>query len=139
MRVDHAARAGGSAPIRIGYVTPTTGSLAAYAAADDFTVATVRELVEDGLETRHGTYPVEILVADSASDPARAAAVAGDLMDTGVALVLVAATAATVNPVADACEKRGVPCLSTMVPWQTWFFGRKGNPKSKTQRSRSKT
>ena len=20
------------------------------------------------------------------------------------------------------------PCLSTMVPWQTWFFGRKGNP-----------
>jgi branched-chain amino acid transport system substrate-binding protein len=125
---DHAARAGGSAPIRIGYVTPTTGSLAAYAAADDFTVATVRELIEDGLETRHGTYSAEILVADSASDPARAAAVAGDLMDAGVALVLVAATAETVNPVADACETRGVPCLSTMVPWQTWFFGRKGNP-----------
>ncbi len=122
------ARAGGGAPVRIGYVTPTTGSLAAYAAADDFTLATVRELVEDGFETTHGTFSVEILVADSASDPARAAAAAGDLMDAGVALVLVAATAGTVNPVSDACEKRGVPCLSTMVPWQTWFFGRKGDP-----------
>ena len=58
---DHAARAGGGAPIRIGYVTPTTGRLAAYAAADDFTVATVRELVEDGFETTHGTFTVEIL------------------------------------------------------------------------------
>jgi len=119
---DDAARAGGGAPIRIGYVTPTTGRLAAYAAADDFTVATVRELVEDGFETTHGTFTVEFLVADSASDPDRAAA-AGDLMDAGVALVLVAATADTVNPVSDACEGRGVPCLSTMVPWQTWFWG----------------
>ncbi len=125
---DDAARAGGGAPIRIGYVTPTTGRLAAYAAADDFTVATVRELVEDGFETTHGTFTVEFLVADSASDPDRAAAAAGDLMDAGVALVLVAATADTVNPVSDACEGRGVPCLSTMVPWQTWFFGRNGNP-----------
>jgi branched-chain amino acid transport system substrate-binding protein len=67
-------------------------------------------------------------VADSASDRDRAAAVAGDLMDADVALVLVAATADTVNPVSDACERRGVPCLSTMVPWQTWFFGREGDP-----------
>ena len=67
-------------------------------------------------------------MADSASDPDRAAAVAGDLMDAGVALMLVAATADTVNPVSDACERRGVPCISTMVPWQTWFFGRKGDP-----------
>ena len=51
---DHAARAGGGAPVRIGYVTPTTGSLAAYAAGDDFTIATVRKLLEDGLDTSHG-------------------------------------------------------------------------------------
>lgn len=81
------------------------------------------------METAHGTYPVEILVEDSRSDPDRAAAVASDLIaDAGVDLLLVAATAATVNPVSDVCEREGVPCISTMVPWQTWFFGREGDP-----------
>ena len=29
----------------------------------------------------------------------------------------------------DACELNEVPCVSTVVPWQPWFFGRKGDPK----------
>jgi branched-chain amino acid transport system substrate-binding protein len=30
--------------------------------------------------------------------------------------------------VCDACELNELPCISSVVPWQPWFFGRKGNP-----------
>ncbi len=37
-------------------------------------------------------------------------------------------TPETTNPVATVCETQGVPCLSTVVPWQAWFFGRQADP-----------
>jgi branched-chain amino acid transport system substrate-binding protein len=33
-----------------------------------------------------------------------------------------------VNPVSDACEAAGVPCLSTVMPWEAWYFGRGAKP-----------
>ena len=36
---------GGGETIKIGYVTPQTGALAAFAAADNFTLTTIRDLV----------------------------------------------------------------------------------------------
>jgi branched-chain amino acid transport system substrate-binding protein len=30
--------------------------------------------------------------------------------------------------VSDACELNNLPCISSVVPWQPWFFGRKGDP-----------
>ena len=30
------------------------------------------------------------------------------------------------QPVSDQCEANGVPCISTVAPWQPWFFGRGG-------------
>ena len=35
------------------------------------------------------------------------------------------------NPVADACEAAGVPCLSTVQPWESWYFGRGAKPGGK--------
>jgi branched-chain amino acid transport system substrate-binding protein len=45
-----------------------------------------------------------------------------------VDLMLVSSTPETANPVSDACELNEVPCVSSVVPWQPWFFGRKGDP-----------
>jgi branched-chain amino acid transport system substrate-binding protein len=45
-----------------------------------------------------------------------------------VDLMLVASTPDTVNPVADQCEANGVPCLSSVAPWDSFVFGRKGTP-----------
>ena len=42
--------------------------------------------------------------------------------------MLTTSTPETVNPVADACEAAGVPCLSTGMPWEPWYFGRGGKP-----------
>jgi branched-chain amino acid transport system substrate-binding protein len=75
------------------------------------------------------TRPVEILVRDSQSGPNRAAEVAASLIKSDkVDLMLVTSTPDTVNPVSDQCEINQVPCVSTDAPWQTFFFGRGGNP-----------
>ena len=42
--------------------------------------------------------------------------------------MLVESTPETTNPVADDCEANGVPCLSTVAPWQPWFFARQADP-----------
>ena len=34
----------------------------------------------------------------------------------------------TTNPVGDQCELNEVPCISSVAPWQPWFFGRGGDP-----------
>jgi branched-chain amino acid transport system substrate-binding protein len=114
--------------IRLGYVTPQTGSLAGFGEADSFVVGQMREHFKDGVKLGNTRYGVDIVVKDSQSDPGRAATVAGDIIQRGVDLMLVSSTPETTNPVSDLCERRGVPCLSTVTPWQPWFFGRGGNP-----------
>lgn len=109
--------------IRIGYVSPQTGPLAAFGEADGFVLEYVGELLAEGIEINGMVHPVEILVQDSQSDPNRAAEVAQTLiLREGVDMILVASTPETTNPVSDQCEIYGVPCISTVAPWQPWFF-----------------
>ena len=109
--------------IRIGYVSPQTGPLAAFGEADQYVLDTVTELLAEGIQIGDTTHPVEILVRDSQSDPNRAAEVAADLiLSDEVDLILVASTPETTNPVSDQCEIYEVPCISTVAPWQPWFF-----------------
>jgi len=128
-----AARAQGGAgrALKLGYVSPQTGPLAGFGEADNFVVGGVRKTLGKGLTIRDRTHPIEILVRDSQSDPNRAAEVASRLILTDkIDLMLVASTPETTNPVADQCEANGTPCVSTMCPWQPWFFGRGGKPET---------
>jgi branched-chain amino acid transport system substrate-binding protein len=115
--------------IKLGYVSPQTGPLAPFAEADNFTIAAVRAALKDGLQVNGKTHPVEIIVKDSQSNPNRAAEVASDLIvGSEVDIMLVASTPETTNPVSDQCELAEVPCISTVAPWQPWFFPRGGDP-----------
>lgn len=111
------------ATIKVGYVSPQTGPLAAFAEADAFILEGFAKVVaEKGL-------PIEVIVKDSQSNPNRAAEVAKELIvDDKVSLILVASTPETTNPVATTCEAEGIPCISTVAPWQPWFIGQQGNP-----------
>jgi branched-chain amino acid transport system substrate-binding protein len=51
--------------------------------------------------------------------------------NSGIDLMLTTSTPETVNPVSDACEAAGVPCISTVVPWEAWYFGRGAKPTDK--------
>jgi len=116
--------------IKIGYVSPQTGPLAAFAESDNFIIGGIKQAIGSGLKTAAGSVPVEIIVKDSQSNPNRAAQVAADLiLKDGVDLMLVASTPETTNPVSDQCEINEVPCISSVAPWQPWFFTRGGDPK----------
>jgi branched-chain amino acid transport system substrate-binding protein len=116
-------------PIKIGFVTPRTGPLAPFAEADAFVIAQMRKLFGPGIKLGAENHPVEIIVKDSGSNPSRAAEVATDLiLKDKIDLMLVASTPETTNPVSDQCELHKKPCISTVAPWQPWFFTRGGKP-----------
>lgn len=109
------------AKIRLGYVSPQSGPLAAFSEADQFII--------DGFLGSDAGGSFEVIVKDSQSNPNRAAEVAGELIiDEEIDLMLVASTPETTNPVATTCEAEGIPVISTVAPWQPWFIGQQGNP-----------
>lgn len=109
------------ARIKVGFVSPQSGPLAAFAESDAFNIQAF-------LATPAGQN-FEVIVRDSQSNPDRAAAVARELIVRDeVNLMLVAATPETTNPVATVCEAEGMPLISTNCPWQPWFIGQQGNP-----------
>ncbi|HEY1331756.1 MAG TPA: ABC transporter substrate-binding protein [Actinomycetota bacterium] len=119
--------------IVIGFVTPQTGALAGFASGDAFVVDQVRKTsaFAKGLKVGGKTYSVDIIVKDSQSDPNRASQVAQELITQSHAdLVVTSSTPETTNPVATVCETSGMPCVSTVVPWQAWYFARQANPAS---------
>jgi branched-chain amino acid transport system substrate-binding protein len=122
------ASTGGS--IKIGYVSPLTGPAAGFGEPDPYVLGLARKAFSGGLSIGGKTYSVEIISKDGQSDPAVGAQVANDLIQgQKVDLMLTTSTPETVNPVSDAAEAAGVPCISTVQPWEAWFFGRKGDPK----------
>jgi branched-chain amino acid transport system substrate-binding protein len=125
-----ARRAFGDAKtLKLGFVSPQTGPLAPFGEADKFTVEQMNKLFAGGIELHGKKVPVKIVQKDCQSSPNRAGEVANDLiLKEKVDLMLVSSTPETANPVSDACELNEIPCISTMVPWQPWFFGRKGDP-----------
>jgi branched-chain amino acid transport system substrate-binding protein len=124
------ANAASPRTLKIGYVSPQTGPLAPFGEADRFTIQQMQTALKGGITIGGKQYPVSILVKDSQSNPNRASEVANDLiLKDKVDIMLVSGTPETANPVSDACEVNEMPCVSTVVPWQPWFFGRKGDPK----------
>jgi branched-chain amino acid transport system substrate-binding protein len=123
------ACAQGPRRLKIGYVSPQTGPLAPFGEADKFVIAGVQARLKDGLAIGGRTHPVQVVVRDSQSNPNRAGEVAADLiLKEKVDIMAVGNTPETANPVSDQCELNEVPCVSSLCPWQPWFFGRKGDP-----------
>lgn len=115
--------------VKIGYVSPQTGPLAPFGEADKWVIDQMRAAFKDGITVGGRKVAVQIVLKDSQSNPNRAGEVASDLiLKDKVALVLTAGTPETANPVSDVCELNETPCISSVVPWQPWFFGRKGDP-----------
>ena len=131
--------AGGSSTtgtITIGFITPLTGALAGFASGDRFVLSQIKatSAYKNGFKVGGKKYKVKIVVADSQSSPTRAGQVAQQLaLQNKVDLILTTSTPETTNPVAAQCEKQGTPCLSTVVPWESWYAGLGGNPLKPTE------
>jgi branched-chain amino acid transport system substrate-binding protein len=117
------------ATLKVGFISPRTGPLGGFGQTDGYVLELARAATVSGIEINGTHYAVEILDRDTQSDPSRAAQLAKDLINNdGVDLMLAVSTPETINPVSDACEAAGVPCLSTVMPWEAWYFGRGAKP-----------
>jgi branched-chain amino acid transport system substrate-binding protein len=120
---------GGDGTVKIGFTAPLTGPLAGFGEANTFILDAINKLTADGIKLGDKSYKVEIIQKDVESSSDTAASRAGGLiLDDKVDMILAIATPEMINPVADQCEANGVPCLSTLAPWQPYFFGRGGDP-----------
>jgi branched-chain amino acid transport system substrate-binding protein len=119
-----------SGKITVGYVSPQTGEAAGFATGDNYVIDGVRasSAYKSGFKAGGKGYDVEILVKDTQSNPTRATAVTQELINAGADIVLCASTPEVTNPVATLCEASGVPCVATIVPWESWYFGRGAKP-----------
>lgn len=113
-----------SGSIKIGYVSPITGATSGFGEPDPYVIGLARKAFQSGLSIGGTNYSVEIITRDSQSTPAVSSQVANDLISgQKVDLMLTTSTPETVNGVSAACEAAGVPCVSTVVPWQAWYLG----------------
>jgi branched-chain amino acid transport system substrate-binding protein len=122
----------GTKSIKIGFVSPRTGAAAGFGEPDAYVLKLARSAFASGLTIGGTKYDITILDRDGQSDPQRGSQVANDLINgQGIDLMLTTSTPETTNPVSDACEAAGVPCVSTVVPWEAWYFGRGAKPTDK--------
>jgi branched-chain amino acid transport system substrate-binding protein len=114
--------------LKIGFTAPLSGGLAGFGEANTFIVAAMKTLMAGGVMIGGKSYAVELIERDVQSNSDTAATAAGKLItEDKVDLIMAIATPEMINPVADQCEANGVPCISTLAPWQPYFFGRKGD------------
>ncbi len=117
--------------IKIGFISPRSGALAGFGEPDPYVLGLARKAFAKGITISGKRYAVKIIDKDTQSDPARAGQLAKQLINGDkVDLMLTTSTPETVNPVADACEAAKVPCISTTMPWEAWYFGRGAKPGS---------
>ena len=118
-----------SGSIKIGFVSPITGPASGFGEPDAYVISLARNAFKGGLSIGGTNYSVEIVSRDGQSTPSVGSQVANDLItNQKVDLMLATSTPETVNPVSDACEAAGVPCISTVVPWEAWYLGRGAKP-----------
>jgi branched-chain amino acid transport system substrate-binding protein len=122
--------AAGDAPatIKIGYVTPMTGALAEFSVA----IQWVTDLALPVINKDGGIYikeydkriPVEIIFADSESNPTKASEAAQKLVTTDKVDILVGAwTPDTTIPVSAVAEKNQIPAFMENSPVESWLEG----------------
>src|ERR1700683_3993003 len=91
-----------SAAIKIGFVSPTTGPIAAFGEADGFILKRVAKGVGAGIVNNGKPYPIQVIAKDCQSSSSRAAEVASELiLGEKVDLIVAADTPDVTNTVAE--------------------------------------
>ncbi len=114
--------------ILIGRPLPMTGPVSVFTTASPWLDnKAIADINKDGgiyIKEAGKKLPVKVKIADTESDPTKAADIASKLiLNDNVDIMYVSATPATVSPVAAVCERFKVPCVSTMMPVEMFLLG----------------
>jgi branched-chain amino acid transport system substrate-binding protein len=112
--------------VLIGYVSPQTGPLAPFTAADEFIVdRVVKALDAKGIMVDGKKAKFKVKRVDSQSNPTKAGEAAQGLISGDkVDLIVVGHTPDTTNPVGAVCEATKTPCISSLAPIGPWLAGK---------------
>ena len=116
--------------IKIGYVGSLSGIRAAFGETEAWTLEKMKAHLANGLEVGGKTYQVELVIRDNQSDPNRSTSIASELVLRERCNLILAQDGDGALSVGELADTRRVPTISTMVPWQGWFFPRGGNPET---------
>ncbi|RYH02654.1 branched-chain amino acid ABC transporter substrate-binding protein [Salipiger sp. IMCC34102] len=114
--------------IKIGYAGSLSGVRANFGATESWTIERMREHLADGLTLNGTTYDVELVIRDNLSEASASANVASDLVLRERCNLILVQDGDAAMAVGELADTRGVPTISTMVPWQGMFFPRGGRP-----------
>lgn len=114
--------------ILIGRPLPMTGPVSAFTAASPWLDnKAIADMNKDGgifIKEAGKKLPVKVKIVDTESDPTKAGDAGSKLiLNDNVDIMYVSCTPATVSPVAAACERYKVPCVSTMMPVEMFLPG----------------
>lgn len=115
--------------VKIGYVGSLSGIRGIFGETEAWTIAQIQARLADGLQTADGSrIPVELVIRDNQSDPNRSASIAQELVLRERCNLVLAQDGDGAAAIGELADTRGVPVISSMVPWQAWMFPRGGNP-----------
>lgn len=118
-----------SRAVKIGYVGSLSGIRGIFGETENWTLAQMRARLAEGLQTPDGRrIPIELVIRDNQSDPNRSASIAQELVLRERCNLVLAQDGDGAAAIGELADTRGVPVISTMVPWQAMFFPRGGNP-----------
>ncbi len=114
--------------ILIGRPLPVTGPVSAFTTVSPWIDnKAIADINKDGgifIKEAGKKLPVRVKIMDTESDPTKAGDIASKLvLNDNIDIMYVSATPATVSPVAAACERFKIPCVSTMMPVEMFLLG----------------
>jgi branched-chain amino acid transport system substrate-binding protein len=121
------ARAAGNT-LKIGWVGCLSGVRAQFAEPDPWIHERIKARLKDGLKIGGKTYQVELVFKDNQSDPNRSSVIASELVLREKCDLILIEDGDAQPPVQELADARGIPTISTQVPWQGWMFPRKSTP-----------
>lgn len=118
-----------SRTIKIGYISCMSGPRADFGATDPWVLERVKATVKNGLKIGDKNYAIELILKDNQSDANRTNTVANELILREKCDLVLTNDGENIAGAADElADARGVPLISTLSPWEAWFFGRHGSP-----------
>jgi branched-chain amino acid transport system substrate-binding protein len=115
--------------LKIGYIGCMSGPRTDFGAAGPWTLDRVKTTLKGGLQIGGNNYAVEFILKDNQSDANQTNVVAKELiLGEKCDLVLTDDGENIAGAADELADARGVPLISTLSPWEAWFFGRHGSP-----------
>src|SRR5881397_2304124 len=121
--------------IKIGFIGAQSGVRANFGEATPWMIERIRTHLKEGLKIGGKSYAVDLVVKDNQSDPNRSSVVGSELVLREKCDLVVCFDSDAALAVGELADARGMPTISTNVPWTGWKFSRGATPEDLIEKS----